>query len=92
MSLRLVELQVALPRTLDASKIQQKIDQSPSVAHNLAAASIKQTDRKKKETVLKSEKKSNSGLGMEYNRNTDLKKESEIDLHPYKGKLFDLNG
>ncbi|MCK6206226.1 MULTISPECIES: hypothetical protein [Bacillaceae] len=92
MSLRLVELQVALPRTLDASKTQQKIDQLPSVAHNLAAAAIKQTDRKKRKTVLKSEKKSNPGLGIEYNRNNELKKESKIDIHPYKGKIFDLNG
>ncbi|MFZ3587895.1 hypothetical protein ACOI1C_01215 [Bacillus sp. DJP31] len=100
MSLKLLELQVALPRTIDASKIQEQMQQrGQNMQDHITTSMLKQEDRKRKQ-VVKNEKKEKSSLqlGMRSSSvgNLTAKKKEQIqenkEVHPYKGNTIDLNG
>ncbi len=104
MSLKLIELQVALPRTQDAGKLQEQMQQRGQNMQDHISASLLKQDEKKRKQVVKNEKKEKSSLELNQRSsinghgpnsrdkdNSENSKEAQEE-HPYKGKFIDFNG
>ncbi|WP_394583670.1 hypothetical protein [Cytobacillus firmus] len=103
MSLKSIELQIALPRTFEAGKIQDQIQQRGQTISGFAANSTRENAEKQRKTVVKQEHKQNVNLGNDdsqrqkeaggHDRKEDKKKDSnDRQNHPYKGKVIDYSG
>lgn len=107
MSLKLIEMQIALPRTQDAGKIQEQLQQRGQVQHDHAAHEVRKEVEKKQQSVIKEEQKSSLQFNPQdgnpdkgpfsqqpkKNKNEDEKKRSSVSQdHPYKGKSIDYSG
>ncbi|MDF2039739.1 hypothetical protein P2R12_22625 [Cytobacillus oceanisediminis] len=103
MSLKSIELQIALPRTFDAGKIQDQLQQRGQTISGLAAESTLENAEKQRTTVIKHEQKQNVNLGNDdresqkeaggHDRKENQKKDSnDKQNHPYKGKVIDYSG
>lgn len=101
MSLKLIELQVALPRTQDAGKLQEQMQQRGQNMQNHIASSLLKQDEKKRKQVVKNKKKEKSSLELgqrpSSGNSSKAKKKPEQnqevrEVHPYKGNYIDLNG
>ncbi|MGA9228071.1 MAG: hypothetical protein WB217_17115 [Mesobacillus sp.] len=104
MSLKAIEMQIALPRTQDAGKIQEQLQQRGQHLQEHAAQSVKKEDELKRKTVIKNNQKQETRLNKDdrssnHNQeqsNPDKKKNSENhnkqQNHPYKGKVIDYSG
>ena len=57
MSLKAIELQVALPRTQEISKVQEQLQQRSQLTHDLAAREMQKEMKKQEATVLKNQQK-----------------------------------
>lgn len=101
--LKLVELQVALPRTQTAGKMQEQIQQRSAVAQDhLSQQQIEQDIKKKKTTTetenLEQKRLANDDESKKNNareNGTHKDKKSEVsgekkEAHPYKGKHIDI--
>ncbi|WP_264737218.1 hypothetical protein [Cytobacillus firmus] len=103
MSLKSIELQIALPRTFDAGKIQDQLQQRGQTISGFAAESTRENAEKQRTAVLKQEQKQNVNLGNNdsesqkeaggHDRKENQKKDSnDKQNHPYKGKVIDYCG
>ncbi|MCE4048286.1 MULTISPECIES: hypothetical protein [Bacillaceae] len=101
MSLKAIEMQVALPRTYDAGKIQEQQDQRGQLMNNHALQATLQEELKKRTSVVKGEEKGNVSNNNQQDRESaDLPKgkkkrtQEELSLpdHPYKGNMIDYSG
>jgi hypothetical protein len=101
LSLKSIEMQVALPRTHEAGKLQEQLQQRGQLQNDFASQSVKKEDDKKKSTVMKQEQKgltrfSQDGHPNEHHRQGGSKKEKQqkelIEQHPYKGTKVDFSG
>ena len=108
MSLKTVEMQVALPRTLDASKLSEQLQQRSQLANDLAAAQNQKESELKRTSVVKEERKAEAKLhreNHEHPNHQSSRQRSMVDLeeekhekqekkekHPYKGLKFDISG
>lgn len=104
MSLKAIEMQIALPRTQDAGKIQEQLQQRGQHLQEHAAKSVTKEDELKRKTVIKKNQKQEARLNKDdgssnHNQeqsNPDKKKNSENhnkqQNHPYKGKVIDYSG
>lgn len=105
MSLKAIEMQIALPRTQDAGKIQEQIQQRSQIQHDYAAHEVQKEVDKMQHSVVKEEQKSflkfnekdgnrDSGtFEQQKKKNQDKKKNtSNSQIHPYKGNLIDYSG
>ncbi|HWJ77328.1 MAG TPA: hypothetical protein VNR61_04515 [Niallia sp.] len=103
MSLKAIELQIALPRTYDVGKIQDQQDHKHQHMYNLAAQEMSKEEEKKRTTVIKGEvnAKINNRKRRE-KENTPLNENGEQDeieeevhsfkvQHPYKGTRIDYS-
>lgn len=103
MSLKAVEMQVALPRTTNAGQVQNQLVQKPvSDQEQLTQQQLKQLEvERKKSTKLKWEsrinhQKDSSGHSSSYQptarkkKQTDSEDETNLPQHPYKGKHIDF--
>ncbi|MBU8877858.1 hypothetical protein BGM26_02480 [Bacillus sp. FJAT-29790] len=105
MSLKLIEMQIALPRTMEAGKIQEQLQQRGQNMNDFAAQASQKEEEQKRKTVIKQEQKSNvkltqeekdhnKGTGSQGNRNdksTEMVNEKK-EQHPYKGIVIDYSG
>ncbi|WP_391208692.1 RNA polymerase subunit sigma [Psychrobacillus sp. L4] len=100
MSLKGVELQIAIPKTFDAGKIAEQLQQQSSVNQsNAQAASARQLE-KNRETVTKANNAAEANLHdseqeqAEQERKKREKKEQEMKeiKHPFKGNFVDFSG
>ncbi|MFD1735842.1 hypothetical protein ACFSCX_04605 [Bacillus salitolerans] len=102
MSLKLVELQVALPRTQIVGKIHDQMEHRGQVMQeNIVASKLKEEDRKRKQ-VQKNDQKEKSSLKSEDGTSNsthylpleaeDKKQVFQKQQHPYKGKSIDISG
>ncbi|SFA41708.1 hypothetical protein SAMN05192569_100393 [Parageobacillus thermantarcticus] len=81
MDMKLVELQIALPKTYDAGKIQNDVHYYPQLAQSqIAEATKKQMERARRQVT---EKRTSANIGRERNKQ---------HIHPYKGKTIDIVG
>ena len=103
MSLKSIEMQVALPRTVEVGKIQEQLQQRGQNIHDFATERTHKEERQNRETVIKNEQKTNVKLTQEdRNGNTGEDKEApqkkksskpvEKEKHPYKGNVIDYSG
>lgn len=105
MSLKAVEMQVALPRTMEAGKIQEQLQQRGQNLNDAAAERTLKEEMQKRTTVIKQEQKSNVKLSQEERGNKNNSREhtskeeekgnNEIEKkekHPYKGSVIDYSG
>lgn len=104
MSLKAIELQVALPRTHDAGKLQEQIQQRSQLTHDLAAREMQKEVEKQEKSVVKQKQKDNVKLkkdeksGPPYESHAQEQREKEEPeeqvkmKHPYKGNKIDFSG
>lgn len=101
MSLKAIEMQIALPRTQDAGKIQEQLQQRGQLQNDFATENVKKEDDKKKTTVLKQEQKDitrfhKEGQQKEHSQSQGDRKEKQSqqikEAHPYKGTKVDYSG
>lgn len=98
-------MQIALPRTVEAGKIQEQLQQRGQNMHDIAAQQKLKEDENKRKTVNKQEQKGNVQLSQKNRDNQhDLngqqededdkeeKQRKKKDYHPYKGKVIDFSG
>lgn len=104
MSLKLVELQVALPRTQDLGKMQEELQQrSRHIQDHLASVQHKE-EIEKRQQVNKYDKTAKNKLqndghnsnGAAYQRKNQKQNKKgnhhEESPHPYKGNIIDIEG
>jgi len=102
MSLKSIEMQIALPRTQDAGKLQEQLQGRGQLQNDLAASSVQKEEELKRKTVTKQEQKDEVKWNQESDKNnhqspddqqTEGQKEcKEKAQHPYKGKFIDVSG
>ncbi len=104
MSLKLVELQIALPKTFEAGKIAEQTQHQSQIAQSHAASETAKEAEKRRKQVVKNEQKGNSTIAKEDPSQkqfyTDMKnqegatdsEEAVVALHPYKGTTIDFSG
>lgn len=100
MSLKGVELQIAIPKTFDAGKVAEQLQQQSSVNQANAQAASERQLEKNRETVTKSENTAEAALEdskqdrEEQERKKREKREKEMKeiKHPFKGNFVDFSG
>jgi hypothetical protein len=104
MSLKAIELQVALPKTQGAGEIQELLQNRSQQLIEHASEQEKKSTRAKNEIVLRQDKNSSvdwnnhsKGRQQEKRRQNDesIKNHSafsQAEIHPYKGKKIDFSG
>lgn len=107
MTMKTVEIQIALPRTHEAGKLQEQLQQRGQLQHDLAVREMKKEEQLMKSSVSRNEQKDtvrfhhqkidsdnrdeNGKRGKRGNRRTKANKEKCLN-HPYKGNMLDLRG
>ncbi|MBW8350520.1 hypothetical protein K0H71_13820 [Bacillus sp. IITD106] len=103
MSLKSIEMQVALPRTIEAGKISEQLQQRGQIILDQATREMEEkvererhgiieTDRKEK-LLLKDDTSSHQNSDKHQSQNKKEKKAKKVEqAHPYKGKTIDYNG
>lgn len=90
MSLKLIELQVAVPRTVELGKMQEQFNNKAMLAQTqLAEQELKKEEIKRKK-VAKIAKEEKESVLTHHEPKKELNKQT--DNHPYKGKNFDITG
>ncbi|MGG0718806.1 hypothetical protein ABE096_14580 [Robertmurraya massiliosenegalensis] len=101
MSLKAIEMQIALPRTHEAGKLLEQMQQRGQLHQDLASDSVKKEDVKKKNSVIKQEQKDTArfqkdGQNREQPDQNGTKREKHKhhpkENHPYKGTRVDYSG
>ncbi|WP_286180754.1 hypothetical protein [Bacillus sp. ISL-37] len=103
MSLKAIEMQIALPRTHDAGKIQEQLQQRGQHLQEHAAQSVTKEDDLKRKTVVKNNQKQEARLNQEGGQSGHQEQNGREDKrnkndqpaqhhHPYKGKVIDYSG
>ncbi|WP_297989805.1 hypothetical protein [Anoxybacillus sp.] len=85
MSFKLVELQVALPKTHELGKWQEHMQQYGQLAQQQLAAEMKKQDERIRQQVTKAERS-------EQTKWKKHAKKREKSKHPYKGTHIDFIG
>lgn len=93
-------MQVALPRTHDAGKMQEQLQQRGQLQNDLAAISAEKEEHMKKSGIIRQEQKDiarfhhNQGGKEEAKQQPRDSKEKQKDKenHPYKGTMLDIKG
>ncbi|MDX5474527.1 MAG: hypothetical protein LPK00_03220 [Bacillaceae bacterium] len=90
MSLKLIELQVAVPRTVELGKMQEQFNNKATLAQaQLAEQELKKEEIKRKK-VAKIEKEDKESVLTHHETKQGLNRQTE--KHPYKGNNFDITG
>lgn len=104
MSLKMIELQIAIPRTHEAGRIQEQIQQREHAIQSHASDVVKKDQEFQSNSVVKQEQKGNASLqkhngeGNQQHRNKKQKNQeknkgnAQKKTHPYKGAFIDMNG
>lgn len=102
MSLKAIEMQIALPRMQDASKLQEQLQQRGQQQNDFAANTFAKEVEKNRISVNKQEQKEQVRLkdhqrdkndNQQGKRNRKNKESQPVkEVHPYKGNFFDFSG
>ncbi|MCP3739119.1 hypothetical protein [Rossellomorea sp. BNER] len=101
MSLKAIELQIALPKTFEAGKIAEQQQQQSQLAQNYAAEGSAKELTEKRTYVNKNEDKQDVMIAEDschrdsvnhINRKKKQENSQHSSHHPYKGILIDYNG
>ena len=100
-SLKLIELQVAVPRTQDIGKIQEQIEQRGQLSQEQLTVGMQKKDERKRKQVNNNEKNDRATLTLKQTSHMhESQEEPEMvededeykQNHPYKGKFIDFSG
>lgn len=101
MSLKSIEMQIALPRTQDAGKIQSDHHERGTIMQSQIAASVEKQEFEKRKKVVEQEKSRNvknetknekKDNHYQMRKTKNNKEKDEAIPHPYKGKIIDISG
>ncbi|MFD1204175.1 MULTISPECIES: RNA polymerase subunit sigma [Sporosarcina] len=100
MSLKSIELQIAIPKTFEAGKVAEQKQQQSQLNQDLANALTEKRAEKMKESVMETEEyaktnpdRKNDQQQNEQKQNEKRKQEEEMKtIHPYKGSFVDFTG
>ncbi|MFE8695157.1 hypothetical protein ACFYKT_02170 [Cytobacillus sp. FJAT-53684] len=105
MSLKSIEMQVALPRSVEAGKIQEQLQQRGHHKNEITTQKSQKEDEVKRKTVIKQEQKGNVNFSKEkkdhqhdsskqqgHNGSAEEVIIEKKEKHPYKGKIIDFSG
>ncbi len=101
MSLKNIDMQLAVQRTENASRLQHTMNREAQLMNMAAAHTVQKQEEKKTKTVLRREEAGKLALRNDKRERTLYKhrrgsKQKNADgeemLHPYKGKFIDTNG
>ncbi len=102
MSLKSVEMQIALPRSIDASKLHDQQLQKGHIQNEQAHGQLQQQEVKQRTTVLKQEQKEtarflqngkgNQGQNQQDGKQPKKGNQTKAEKHPYKGNFLDFSG
>ncbi|WP_404409206.1 hypothetical protein [Jeotgalibacillus malaysiensis] len=100
MSLKLVELQVAIPKTVDAGKMADQFQQQNAINQSQMAALAEKERLKKLGTVNRfgESEKTNNKRQRKHDANSENKNADEVqssiagETHPFKGRRVDYSG
>ncbi|EGQ27362.1 RNA polymerase subunit sigma [Mammaliicoccus sciuri] len=99
MSLKSIELQIAIPKTFEAGKIAEQKQQQSQIAQQHANTSMEKQVIKNQETVLESDPyakldadDSQPDEQSEQQKREKQEKAEQRVKHPFKGSFFDYNG
>ncbi|MEH7222585.1 hypothetical protein V7112_02130 [Bacillus sp. JJ1566] len=101
MSLKLVELQVAIPRTGDAGKIQEQLMMRGQHMQDHISAENEKLEKRNRTKVNENNKSENAEIHKDESSNpfskqslhkTQNPEHEEKELHPYKGNFIDIIG
>ncbi len=104
MSLKSVELQVAIPRTQEAARVQEQLHQRPQHDQQQVSGQLQkqyETERKRPQSLQESDQRiiredeHSSGKHSSQQQNSRQKnqtqKQKESAIHPYKGHHIDIS-
>lgn len=98
MSLKAIELQIAIPKTFEAGKVAEQKQQQSQVAQDGVNMQMEKQALKSQETVLESDpyakldgddKQPDDESGQQQGKN---EKEQQQAKHPFKGSFVDYSG
>ncbi|WP_071395314.1 hypothetical protein [Bacillus tuaregi] len=102
MSMKSVEMQIAIPRTMDTGKLQEQLQQrGRNLVEHAGEAVQKDVEHNKSRTVKNEEAGKTNWMKEKDERNQNHKKRSKLsrgtdviqqEHHPYKGKIIDYSG
>lgn len=99
MSLRLIELQIAIPKTFEAGKIAEQKQQQSQIDQQHANTLTDRQVQKNQETVLQSDPyaktdadSKSSDESSEQREKEQQEKEQQRAKHPFKGSFVDYSG
>jgi hypothetical protein len=99
MSLKGIELQIAIPKTFDAGKIAEQKQQQSQLNQDHANALTDRQTMKNRETVLETEEYAKTDENGHQREQGELKdgkqqqnEEEKKTVHPYKGAFVDFTG
>jgi hypothetical protein len=100
LSLKLVELQVAIPRTQDAGKIHEQLMMRGQHMQDHISAETEKKEKRNRTIVNENNKSENAQIHKDSSSNTFSKQppqktqnpEEEKEQHPYKGNFIDFVG
>ncbi len=101
MSLKGLELQIAIPKTFDAGKVSEQKQQRAQIAHDQTNVQTEKQALKNQETVLEAEqyakmdpnqKDQQNNSEQENERKNSMNEGEKKTEHPYKGSFVDFSG
>lgn len=99
MELKSIEMQIALPKSIDASKQTQSIQQEGQLQVDQAMAQMEKELIEKRQNVIRNEQKDGVLIKKDQENNSSRreskkkkKKKFDSENHPYKGKNIDFSG
>ncbi|MCC3357446.1 hypothetical protein [Bacillus sp. REN16] len=100
MSLKLIELQVAIPRTLDAGKIHEQLMMRGQHMQDHISSENEKLEKRNRTKVNENNKTENAQIHKDDSSNPFAKQPSqktqnpdeEKEQHPYKGNFIDIVG
>ncbi len=100
MSLKAIELQIALPKTFEAGKVAEQKQQQAQLHHDLGhEAALREAERNKRRTLeaaraakLRKEDEEQKQKERDEAEKRKKKGKENDDEHPYKGSFVDFSG
>jgi hypothetical protein len=102
MSLKAIEMQVALPRTIDAAKLHEQQELRSQQINDQANEVLQKETAIKQQNVMKNEQSAQAHLlkdgqlhkhkNKKHHKEIEKFKENQKENHPYKGTMIDFNG
>ncbi|AOV08247.1 hypothetical protein [Sporosarcina ureilytica] len=99
MSLKGIELQIAIPKTFDAGKVAEQKQQRAQLMQDQANIQTEKQAEKNKETVMEAEHSGKTDPDKKkrqeeqvYDREQSRKESKKKAKHPYKGSFVDFSG